>query len=48
MKLSYLLFLTSVLAGSLQFDLKRKANSLRKREDGEIGVTPEYDRGGFF
>lgn len=47
MKLSYLLFLTSVLAGSLQFDLKRKANSLRKREDGEIGVTPEYDRGGF-
>ena len=48
MKLSYLLFIPAVLAGSLQFDLKRKANSLRKREDGEIGVTPEYDRGGFF
>ena len=40
MKLSYLLFIPAVLAGSLQFDLKRKAISLKKREDGEIGVTP--------
>ncbi|KAK6874605.1 Candidapepsin-10 [Candida tropicalis] len=48
MKLSYLLFIPAVLAGSLQFDLKRKAISSKKREDGEIGVTPEYDRGGFF